>query len=301
MKYSSNLSQGEELEFEKIDIVKSLFSIFFSWAVIAFAFYLTANISHWLFPISFILITNRQLALSLISHEGIHRSLLPHPFWNDFVARYLCAFPVYISLSRYRTMHLMHHRFLGTPIDPDRGLYADYPAPFGQYLIRSAKNFLSGKTIWDFMDYYTDIPTLVRTKFLLGRKKTPLSSDFIQYACFIFISAAIIYQYELSSFYFSLWLLPSILYLPYVLAIGGLQHGPIKNNEELALKSRTILGSKALMELLLPVDINFHAEHHLNPRIPHYKLKEYSLALRKNESRTLWRESYADALKNLFT
>jgi fatty acid desaturase len=303
MKYSGHLPQSEELEFEKISITKSMLSIVISWAVIAIAMYLTISISYWLFPLSFALIANRQLALSLISHEGLHRTLLPHPLWNDFAARYFCAFPVFISLSRYRAMHLAHHRFLGTPLDPDLALYRHYPLPLSRYLKKLALSFFSGKMLWNFMDYYTDIPSFFRRSIPLNRKSIralPYSSDFISYILFTLISSSLIHWLNLGYQYFFLWLLPSLVYLPYILTIGGLQHGPLQKEHEVILMSRSIIGCKPLMEMLLPIDINFHAEHHLNPRIPHYRLREYSLTLRKRENRPLWRESYSEALKKLF-
>lgn len=51
--------------------------------------------------------------------------------------------------------------------------------------------------------------------------------------------------------------------------------------------------------MLLPLDINFHAEHHYNSNVPHYWLKKYSEDLEEDGER-IWSESYTRAVNNLF-
>jgi fatty acid desaturase len=87
---------------------------------------------------------------------------------------------------------------------------------------------------------------------------------------------------------------------PYVLLMGGLQHGPVRALGSETGVSRTVRGSKLYMWLVLPVDICYHAEHHLNASVPHYWLAKYARDL-EFEGRKLWKGSYRDALRDLFS
>ena len=100
---------------------------------------------------------------------------------------------------------------------------------------------------------------------------------------------------------FLLLSLPVILITqPYVLLMGGLQHGPVRAPGLESGVSRTVRGSKLYMWLVLPVDICYHAEHHLDASVPHYWLAAYAIEL-ESEGRKLWRGSYRDALRDLFS
>ncbi|WP_409024900.1 fatty acid desaturase, partial [Flavobacterium sp.] len=46
---------------------------------------------------------------------------------NEWAGAWLCAFPVFTSLSLYRPYHLTHHRHTQQAEDPDLGLSAPFP------------------------------------------------------------------------------------------------------------------------------------------------------------------------------
>jgi len=72
-------------------------------------------------------VASRQHALMVLTHEGIHKRLSRTSWLNDGLARYVAAFPVFISLAKWRFIHLYHHQFTQTAHDPDRAIYARYP------------------------------------------------------------------------------------------------------------------------------------------------------------------------------
>ena len=69
----------------------------------------------WPNPITFGLavavIGSRQLGLAVLMHEGSHWLLSPRSAVNTQVARWLCGYPVWIDLRRYRRRHHLHHRY----------------------------------------------------------------------------------------------------------------------------------------------------------------------------------------------
>lgn len=226
-----------------------------SWAIIAAMVSLCVEISWGFYPLSALVIANRQLALILYGHEGIHHSLLAHRGWNDRAARFLLFFPHFISLSRYRMKHLLHHRFLGTRLDPDLGLYSSYPYG-GRRIAQVLARFFSGGMVADFMDYYTEIPVVLKGgRRSLDENSVFGKSDLVSYLLFqvAWIGFFVFMGWGLP--FLLLWVLPLVFALPYHYFIGGLQHGTLLEKSETELKSRNVVGAKWLMEILLPADI----------------------------------------------
>jgi len=59
----------------------------------------------------------------LFTHEGVHGTLSPRPWWNRALS-IACAQPVLQNYSAYKVLHLKHHHHLGQEGDPDH--YANY-------------------------------------------------------------------------------------------------------------------------------------------------------------------------------
>jgi len=282
--------------------LRTAFDILACYAVIALAIASVYLVSWWLYPLAALIVANRILALSLLCHEGLHANLHPNMKVNDFVGRYFCAFPTFISFSKYRRLHLLHHGTVGSEKwDPDRHLYASYPVKFSSFLWIQFSRLVTLRTLIDFFIYYTEIPELLSRKRLANGKLFALSSrsDLIPFLIFHAVVLSTVFSLGYGIDYLLLITLPVVLITqPYVLLMGGLQHGPVRAVSSSGV-SRTIRGSKIYMWLLLPVDICFHGEHHKNASVPHYWLKKYAHDLEAG-GETLWKSSYREALVDLF-
>lgn len=259
-------------------------------------------ISWWIYPVAAIVIANRILALSLLCHEGLHATLHPNLKLNDFIGRYFCAFPTFISFSKYRRLHLLHHGTVGSEKwDPDRHLYAAYPIRVKSFVAIQLARLLTLRTLIDFFSYYTEFPEFFSRKRMMDGKLFVLSSrsDFPEFVVFHVACLALLLYFGFFIEYLLFVTLPmTLLTQPYVLLMGGLQHGPTREVGDEGV-SRSIRGSKFYMWLLLPCDICYHAEHHLNASVPHYWLREFGNDL-KSEGKNLWSASYMEALADLF-
>lgn len=78
--------------------------------------------SWWFLLPALILIGSRQQAILVLGHDGAHRTITKAKWVNDWLSNVLCYFPFGITLSGFRAFHLSHHKNLGTPEDPERGL-----------------------------------------------------------------------------------------------------------------------------------------------------------------------------------
>lgn len=207
-----------------------------------------------------IVIGNRMLALGLLSHEGIHGNLHPNLRVNDFISRYFCAFPVFVSFSKYRRLHLLHHGTVGSDKwDPDRHLYAPFPQRALPYLTNQFYRLVTFRTFVDFLHYYNELPDVRKRD--IGGRRTVLAprSDLIRFVLFHVSVVAVAGACGILAEYFLFIIVPIIFVTqPYVYLMGGLQHGPVPTTNSRGV-SRSIRGSKLYMWLLLPCDICFHA------------------------------------------
>jgi fatty acid desaturase len=274
---------------------RNILGIVLSWLAIGCAI----SLSEWHFyfyPLSALVIANRQFALTLLGHEALHKTLLRSAFWNDFAGRYFCHFPLFMSFARYRRKHMLHHGLVGTSADPDLGLYDFYPDE--KIAARILRNFLTLKLFYQFFEYYSDIPGFIAGRLPRSDGSAFSQNDFGRYMVFQIASIGTLVFCGLGKGLLLYWILPLLVALPYIFVVGGIQHGPLRKNDESKQRSRTVTGPKWIMEMCLPVDINFHGEHHLFPAVPHAHLRRLSRDL-EGRGEQLWRESYFTALKRL--
>lgn len=224
---------------------------------------------------------NRFFRLDTMGHEGLHHLISKVPWWNTFLGRYFCHFPGFTSHSRYKTIHMMHHRFAGEGRDPDAYLYQEFPIRFKDWLKRIVVDLLTLRIIYEFLEYFTDLPDRIRQ--WRGQKSTKLvmyKSDFAEYMIFWITVAVLLTVFGGWRLFLLYWLIPAWCHLPIIQLINGFQHGGFDG----FAKSRTQSDSFWIIDFIIPLDLCFHHEHHLNSRIPHYNLRAYSEFLKNSSS-----------------
>ena len=183
----------------------------------------------------------------------------------------------------------MHHEFLGTVIDTDRGLYSFYPIKKNSYLMSLLRTFFSFRMALSFISYFTPFFELNKKQFYRREKLLDFLYYFITIMGFSF-GFIFIFGWK---FYLFLWVGPLLLLMPYYNFVSALQHGSIheKSDEE---SSRNIEGNWFTMEVLLPCATNYHGVHHLYPKVPYYLLRKV------HQQKKLKSVSYIEAVKELF-
>jgi fatty acid desaturase len=81
----------------------------------------------WGYVVAFVLVGRGFALLNILGHEAAHRLLFSRRRLNDFVGRWLLAYPAFTPFDIYRRAHMAHHREELGPDEPDTGLYAGYP------------------------------------------------------------------------------------------------------------------------------------------------------------------------------
>ncbi len=145
MKIQEVLSPAEMREFIQGSDFRGWLAVATSWAMVAACFALvryffsdtlaaeiTSPVVLWAARISALavavtLIGGRQLAFGILMHDCSHFSLFKTRRLNDFCGQWLVGSPVWQHLYVYRDHHQRHHRWAGSPRDPDLDLVTGYP------------------------------------------------------------------------------------------------------------------------------------------------------------------------------
>lgn len=81
----------------------------------------------WAYVLAFFVMGGSHARLNILGHEAAHRLLFSNRRANDWIGRWLLAYPTFQALMAYRRSHFAHHRDELGPEEPDAGLYAGYP------------------------------------------------------------------------------------------------------------------------------------------------------------------------------
>ena len=244
---------------------------------------------HLIYPITFLVIANRQFANYLVGHDGIHGLITRNKVLNDFLGRFLCLNPVFVSFESYQVNHMAHHEFLGTQVDPDKALFNFYPINFKKYIYGLFVYFISFKLLNDFISYFTPFRLMLKSR----NWKNFFNFDVISFVLFHVLLFFLVNRFHLWAEFLFLWILPILLIIPYYYFVSALQHGCIYLIAS-PDNSRNIEGPFLLMEILLPCNTNYHGLHHEHPKVPFYALPKIF------KSKGMKGESYIDCVRSLF-
>jgi fatty acid desaturase len=108
---------------------RSLLALFGEWLAIACLMVLATLLdAFWFYVLAGLAIATRQHALLVLFHDAVHGHLASQPRLNDALINVFAGVPALLPVEIYRPLHLLHHRTIGTADDPERLLlYADQP------------------------------------------------------------------------------------------------------------------------------------------------------------------------------
>lgn len=77
--------------------------------------------------LAFAMCCRGMVRFAILMHEAAHRLLFTNRKANDFVGKWLVAYPVFVPIDPYRRVHMAHHKEEFGPREPDLALYNGYP------------------------------------------------------------------------------------------------------------------------------------------------------------------------------
>ena len=258
---------------------RSWLSLAIDWGLVFGAMALVAAWPHpWTLPLAVVLalflIGARQLGLAILMHEAAHRSLFASRGVNDFVGRWLCAYPIWSDLDAYRAYHLQHHARTGTAEDPDLGLVAPFPIT-GASLRRKILRDLSGRTGIKFARA-ARARSVARARTSASARRALIGVVATNAA--LLAGLAALGHAELYLLWVGAWLTTNTL----VTRIRSIaEHALAPDPDDALNNTRTTLASPLERLFLAPNRVNYHLEHHLLMTVPHYRLPEMHRLLRE--------------------
>lgn len=276
-------------QFTKKSDVQGVLLVAANWALIVFAFALSAIWPHWFtYIISIILLANRQLGISILMHEAAHYMLFNNKTLNMWCGRILCGAPVIADLDGYRTYHLQHHKHAGTRQDPDYPNYKNYPVSkqsFARKIIRDLSAITGLKTLrtlilmnagvvkYDFV-YKNEnglqrLPTGLIVKNLAAGLWLPIVVNLTLWSVLYSVGVGYLYW---------LWVVSYFTFYPLFLRIrNAAEHAVVPDllDTDPRLHARTTIARWWERLTVAPNYVNYHLEHHLHPSVPCYQLKSF--------------------------
>lgn len=215
-----------------------------------------------------LLVATRQHALLALMHEFAHYQLSrKQQRFNDIVGDVFTAIPFFITVHGFRRNHMEHHRHTATDRDPNwvsslkRARY-QFPKSRLQIWMEIAKHCIGLYTIAELKRYTVDA----------GMATTLPRSVRLTMAAYWAVILALIAWFNLWSVVLLYWIIPLSTFLMAILYIRdiGEHYGMIAPG---ILGSRTVLADRLERFLIAQNSVNYHAEHHLFPSVPFFRLR----------------------------
>jgi len=271
------------------DVIMLWLGIFAAWGLVAW------HPNWWTVLLAIPVIGTRFYGLFIIGHDGMHRRVLNSVAANDLFCDIFIFGPIGAITRINNKNHLQHHKHLSTEHDPDRHKHACFnKATVPEYIL-----FLSG-----FKSLTTVLKNVYKLNYKISkeeheRERKDLNYNLRDSAILIGWQGALILGLTTAIgwwAYFVLWILPIFIHVFLAdLVRSFLEHASAESDEE-ADEHRLISYQSNRIEktLLAPMNMNYHAAHHLWTSIPYYNLPEANNILKKSKfsQKILWRNSY---------
>lgn len=291
---------------------RAAFEIIHTWFWIALAFALVHVWPNVLTVIiSLFILGGKQLACAIIMHDTSHRSMFSNPRVNDWIGKWLGAYPIFNDMLRYRPYHIQHHLHTGLEEDPDLLLTKGYPA--GQKsMIRKWIRDLSGRTGLrgqiglflmhiDYLQY--NLGNKVERHVKAGDWKHhlrsaarhlpgPLLANGVLFGVLWLLGAPWLYL---------LWFGALITTFQFSTRVRSIaEHAMSDKPTDPLHNTRTTYANWLERMLFAPHHVNYHMEHHLLMTVPSYNLpRMHRLLLQKGfyEEYSMFERGYLPILR----
>jgi fatty acid desaturase len=273
------LTLEERKELLRINPLRSWWMILSNWVGVFGAMALVAWMPNPLTIVfALLVIAARQLGLAIVMHEAAHRTVFASRWWNDWAGNWLCAYPVWTEIGPYRDYHLKHHKYTGTPDDPDLGLAAPFPITRSSFR-RKVWRDLSGQTGWKQAKgiFLRDMGWVRgRNQRTLGMNEGEQPDVGWHKIAPVAITNLVLLGLLTAAGYPALYLLWVVSWLTtyrFVTRLRSIaEHGMVRDPLDPLGNTRTTLASWWERFLLAPNKVNYHLEHHLLMTVPHHNL-----------------------------
>ena len=242
-------------ELRRIPNVRNAWSVVFCWVQIIGVDYLAVRLNHPLMWIAAFLLAGRQFALlNILGHEAAHRLLFSKKSVNDFVGRWIVAYPGFTPIDQYRRAHMAHHRDEMGPEEPDTMLYAGYPITTASMRRKLTRDAL-GNSGWK------NLKGLLRAARVAKVARTILLVQLVIALAFVAVGHPWLFLF--------LWLIPWMTGWRVINRLRAIaEHGGMTRSSDRRLTTHHVRQGLLPRFWIAPYKTGWHLAHHVDIGIP---------------------------------
>jgi fatty acid desaturase len=218
--------------------------------------------------LSIFILGARQLGLEVLNHDCAHSIFFVRRRINEVVGQWFCGGLMNTNVYRYRDYHLGHHRYAGTPQDPDLYLAQMYPVQRDS-MRRKLLRDIGGRT--GIRDTWRQLRVL-----RVGRNAPFIVTHVVLFGLLVRAGAPWAYLLWWAGYLFVYPLVTRLRYMG--------EHGVCLDFASVDPRENTSSTLISWWERLFvaPNRVNYHLEHHLLAGVPLYRLPRFHKLLMQN-------------------
>lgn len=243
-------------ELRRISNVRNAGSVVFLWLQPAFVVWAAIALSHPVAWLAAFVVMGRQFALlGILGHEAAHRLLFTKKSVNDWVGKWLIAYPGFVAIDPYRRSHMAHHKDEMGPEEPDVALYSGYPTTPDSLRRKLTRDAL-------FISGWKNLKPLLK----LAWARNPVALRILGTQAVVLAAFTAIGRPELFLF---LWVLPWMSPWRVLNRLRALaEHGGMTRSTDRRLTTHHVRQSLLARFWIVPYNTGWHLAHHVDIGIP---------------------------------
>ena len=260
-------------DLRRIDNVRNAISVALVWFWVAVIIGGAVWLGQWWgYLLAFALMGPMYARFAILMHEAAHKLLFTNKRWNDFIGKWVVAYPVFTPVQLYRRVHFAHHKDEFGPDEPDLAFYGPYPCTrrsLYRRLFRDAVGISGWKNL---------VPLV---------KNTMRKGAFRSIGLSIFAVQMVLWAIMWASTG-RWWIYPLLWFLPWMTEWRVLnrlrsiaEHGGMERSPDRRATTHNVRQSLLARFWIVPYNTGWHLAHHVDMGVPWRNLPAYHRELER--------------------
>jgi len=241
--------------------------------------------------LTFLLMGRAMVRFAILMHESAHRLLFSNKKANDWVGRWLVAYPAFVPIEAYRRGHMAHHKKEFGPNEPDIAYYRGYPVPRASWSRKLTRDAV-GNSGWK------NLRALVVAGTSATARPIVLRIAAVQAVLFVALWAVGGHWWVWPVF----WLLPWMTEWRVLNRLRAVaEHGGLGASDDRRITTHHVRQSPLAKFVFVPFNTGYHLAHHVDIGVPFSHLPRLQSELERvgyirpelewPDYRSLWRHA----------